>query len=91
MAQFEWCARTYPPIPRLNIENSQSLREQTNVPVSFCKGPDYKNQKDDTTGQIKNEIYAVKKMNASYISDSFKTELSIKFNQISNLINQLLK
>ena len=37
------------------------------------------------------EIDAVKKMNASYISDSFKTELSIKFNQISNLINQLLK
>ena len=31
-------------------------------PNFFCKGPDYKNQKDDITGQIKNEISAVKKM-----------------------------
>ena len=30
-------------------------------PNFFCKGPDYKNQKDDITGQIKNEISAVKK------------------------------
>ena len=37
------------------------------------------------------EIDGLKKMNASYISDSLKTELSIKFYQISNLINQLLK
>lgn len=37
------------------------------------------------------EIDGVKKMNASYIPDSLKIELSIKFNQISNLISQLLK
>ena len=30
-------------------------------PDFFCKGPDKKNQKDDITGQIKNEISAVKK------------------------------
>ena len=30
-----------PPIPQFNIKNPQSLREQTNVPVSFCKDPDY--------------------------------------------------
>ena len=36
------------------------------------------------------EIDCVKKMNASYIPDSLKIELSIKFNQISNLISQLL-
>ena len=36
------------------------------------------------------EINGVKKMNATYIPDSLKIELSIKFNQISNLISQLL-
>ena len=30
-------------------------------PDIYCKGPDYKNQKDDITGQIKNELKAVKK------------------------------
>ena len=30
-------------------------------PNYYCKGPDYKNFKDDVTGQIKNELLAVKK------------------------------
>ena len=36
------------------------------------------------------EINGVKKMNTTYIPDSLKIELSIKYNQISNLISQLL-
>ena len=30
-------------------------------PNIYCKGPDYKNHQDDVSGQIKNEINAVKK------------------------------
>jgi rfaE bifunctional protein kinase chain/domain/rfaE bifunctional protein nucleotidyltransferase chain/domain len=47
-------------------------------PNYFCKGPDYKNQKDDTTGQIKNEIYAVKKNGGKIIITNDKTYSSSK-------------
>ena len=42
-------------------------------PNFFCKGPDYKNQKDDITGQIKNEISAVKKNGGKIIITNDKT------------------
>jgi rfaE bifunctional protein kinase chain/domain/rfaE bifunctional protein nucleotidyltransferase chain/domain len=36
-------------------------------PDFYCKGPDYKKQKDDITGQIKNEINAVKKFGGKIV------------------------
>jgi len=42
-------------------------------PNFFCKGPDYKNKKDDITGQIKNEISAVKKNGGKIIITNDKT------------------
>ena len=42
-------------------------------PNFFCKGPDYKNQKNDITGQIKNEISAVKKNGGKIIITKDKT------------------
>ena len=42
-------------------------------PNFFCKGPDYKNKKDDITGQIENEISAVKKNGGKIIITNDKT------------------
>tara|TARA_Y100000590_G_scaffold433406_1_gene550434 strand:+ start:449 stop:1972 length:1524 start_codon:yes stop_codon:yes gene_type:complete len=36
-------------------------------PSIYCKGPDYKNHKNDISGQIKNEIKAVKKVGGKII------------------------
>ena len=36
-------------------------------PDIFCKGPDYKNHLDDITGEIKNEIKAIKKNNGKIV------------------------
>ena len=48
-------------------------------PDYYCKGPDYKNFKDDITGQIKNELLAVKKNKGKliYTNDSIHSSSSI--------------
>ena len=42
-------------------------------PHIYCKGPDYKNQKDDITGEIKNEIFALKKHKGKLFITNDKT------------------
>jgi len=47
-------------------------------PNIYCKGPDYKIIKDDTSGEIKNEINAVKKNKGKILFTSGKTYSSSK-------------
>jgi rfaE bifunctional protein kinase chain/domain/rfaE bifunctional protein nucleotidyltransferase chain/domain len=57
-------------------------------PKIYCKGPDYKNQKDDITGEIKNEISALKKNKGklfitndrAYSSSSILNDVASPFN-----------
>ena len=47
-------------------------------PNIYCKGPDYKNYKDDISGQIKNEIEEVKKIGSKIVHTTSKTYSSSK-------------
>ena len=51
-------------------------------PNFYCKGKDYKNIKDDTTGEIKNEIRALKKIKGKII---FTEELTFSSSRLINL------
>ena len=51
-------------------------------PNIYCKGPDYKNHENDISGEIKNEINAIKKVNGKIVYTSDITFSSTK------LINQ---
>jgi len=55
-------------------------------PDFYCKGPDYKNQKDDVTGQIKYEINAVKKSGGKIVitNDTTYSSSSILNNATSS-------
>ena len=46
----------------LNTSATAVVPIQKLKPDVYCKGPDYKKQENDITGQIKNEIFAVKKV-----------------------------
>ena len=46
----------------LNISPTAMLPIQKLKPNIYCKGPDYKNHRNDISGQIKNEINVVKKI-----------------------------
>ena len=50
-------------------------------PDFYCKGPDYKNFKNDLTGEIKNELKALKKFGGKFYATSTPTYSS------SNLLN----
>ena len=54
-------------------------------PNVYCKGPDYKNHQDDISGEIKNEINAVKKNGGKIIYTK-----GITFSS-SNLINKFIQ
>ncbi len=64
-------------------------------PNIYCKGPDYKDHKNDISGQIKSEIKAVKKINGKIIYTKDITFSSSKLLNLSedhtNLHKQLLK
>ena len=47
-------------------------------PNIYCKGPDYKNHENDISGEIKNEINAVKKVNGKVVYTSDITFSSTK-------------
>ena len=53
-------------------------------PNLYCKGPDYKNHQNDISGEIKNEINAIKKINGKVVYTSDITFSSTK------LINKYL-
>ena len=55
----------------LNISPTAMLPIQKLKPNIYCKGPDYKNHRNDISGQIKNEINVVKKIGGkiSYTND----------------------
>ena len=38
-------------------------------PDFYCKGPDYKNFKNDLTGEIKNELKALKKIGGKFYNE----------------------
>ena len=61
-------------------------------PNVYCKGPDYKNYKDDVTGEIKNEIKAVQKCKGKIVYTKSVTFSSSKLiNQFSDIHNQAQK
>ena len=47
-------------------------------PNIYCKGPDYKNYKDDISGEIRNEVKAVKKIGGKIVHTTSKTFSSSK-------------
>tara|TARA_B100001121_G_C18691511_1_gene623235 strand:+ start:701 stop:2218 length:1518 start_codon:yes stop_codon:yes gene_type:complete len=63
-----------------NARTSVSIIKEVK-PHIYCKGPDYKDHKNDITSEIKNEINAIKKVKGKIIYTSGKTFSS------SNLIN----
>lgn len=61
-------------------------------PKVYCKGPDYKNNKKDITGEIKNEIKAIKKCNGKIIYTKDITFSSSKLiNEYSDLYSNSQK
>ena len=61
-------------------------------PDFYCKGPDYKNQKDDITGQIKNELKAVKKNKGKIFITNDKTHSSSTIlNNVASPFNSIQK
>ena len=57
-------------------------------PNIYCKGPDYKDQKKDITGQIKNEVFEVKKNGGKVLITNDKTYSSSSIlNQVSSSFN----
>ena len=57
-------------------------------PNIFCKGPDYKNHKDDVSGQIKEEIKAIKKVGGKIVYTKSETFSSSKLiNSFDNFNN----
>ena len=67
-------------------------------PKVYCKGPDYKNNKKDITGEIKNEIKAIKECNGKIVYTKDITFSSSKlFNEymiiliLKNLLIKLKK
>ncbi len=85
-------------------DNLSSIPVITKIkPNYYCKGPDYKNFKDDITGKIKNEVKAVKRVGGKIIytdaitfsssklintySNEFSKEQKIKLEKIKKFIN----
>ena len=61
-------------------------------PHIYCKGPDYKSHKNDISGQIKNEIKAVKSVKGKIIYTKDLTFSSSKLiNQYGNIYSDLQK
>ncbi|MDC0052030.1 PfkB family carbohydrate kinase [bacterium] len=61
-------------------------------PKIYCKGPDYKNYKHDVSGQIKNEINAIKKVGGKIIHTNDITFSSSKLlNQYGGVYNDQQK
>ena len=61
-------------------------------PNFYCKGPDYKNHKNDTTGEIKNEILATKSIGGKIIYTTGKMFSSSKLiNTFSDTISKSQK
>ncbi len=60
---------------------------KTIKPKFYAKGKDYKNIKDDITGNIKNEIKAIKSVGGKFISTKSELESSSKIINENNLLN----
>lgn len=61
-------------------------------PNIYCKGPDYKNFSDDVTGEIRNEIKAIKKVGGKIFYTSGKTfSSSTLINRFTNIISDSQK
>ena len=67
-------------------DNLSSIPVITKIkPNYYCKGPDYKNFKDDITGKIKNEVKAVKRVGGKIIyTDAITFSSSKLINTYSN-------
>ena len=57
------------------------LSNQKIKPNIYCKGTDYKNFKDDITGEIKNELKELKKVNGKIF---FTEEITFSSSQLIN-------
>ena len=84
----------------LNISSTAILPIQKLKPNIYCKGPDYKNHRNDISGQIKNEINVVKKIGGKiyYTNDiTFSSSKLLKkygdiySGQQKSLINRIKK
>ena len=61
-------------------------------PNIYCKGPEYQNSKNDTTGQIKNEINVLKKNSGKiYYTKSITFSSSALINKYTNFNSDLQK
>ena len=84
----------------LNIGPTATVPIQKLKPNIYCKGPDYKNHRNDISGQIKNEINTVKKIRGKIIYTNNITFSSSKLlnkygdiytDQQRSLINRIKK
>ncbi len=70
-------------------DNETSINLINNLkPNFYCKGPDYKNHKDDITGNIKKEIAAINKNKGKIIYTNDETFSSTKLINFNNLNNE---
>ena len=72
----------------LNNNSTATILINDLKPNIYCKGPDYKDFSNDVTGEIKNEIKAIKKVGGKIFYTSGKTfSSSTLINRFTNIIS----
>ena len=76
----------------LNTSSTAISPIQKLKPNIYCKGPDYKNNNNDLTGQIKNEVNAIKKIGGRIIyTDDITFSSSKLLNKYGNIYTEQQK